>query len=75
MEYMEATIVAYREMITSSTSGSTKSPPSTPLLGWTTLGRVVALVRRTAIGLLLCMGPFNYPVCRQTMTNVVLFSM
>lgn len=47
MEYIEATIAEYRSMEETAS--------------WTTVGRLLARVRRAAIGIMLCMGPFNYP--------------
>ena len=44
---MDATIEAYKQM----NGGST----------WKSINGIYALIRRAAIGIMLCMGPYNYP--------------
>lgn len=48
MLFIEATIKAFKEM--DAVEGS-----------WKTISGILARVRRAAIGIMLCMGPFNYP--------------
>jgi len=40
-----------------------RSPDNSELYGkWTVVGATNAFVRRAAIGIILCLGPFNYPI-------------
>lgn len=48
MEFMEATIVAYEALLASGCE-------------FKSIGGVYSKVRRSAIGVLLCLGPYNYP--------------
>jgi glyceraldehyde-3-phosphate dehydrogenase (NADP+) len=48
MLFIEATIKAYREFDTSTGR-------------WSTIGGILSKVRRAAIDIMLCLGPFNYP--------------
>ena len=48
MTFIEATIAAFREM--DEKEG-----------GWRTVSGIMAKFRRAAIGIMLCLGPFNYP--------------
>lgn len=48
MSFIEATINAFKEM-------DLKSG------GWKTVNGILARVRRAAIGIMMCLGPFNYP--------------
>ena len=54
--FIEATLKAYRDADSAST--------------WRTVQGVLARVRRAAIGIVLCLGPFNYPI-NETYTTLI----
>ena len=50
MDFIEASIKAYKDTLSSSQNSV-----------WKTINGIIAKVRRAAIGIMLCLGPFNYP--------------